>query len=88
MAHVGAGQDVGVDVGGGPARVGVGVAGEGPPPRVEHELVGDGASDPAQDRAHPEHPVLLESAMRRNRSHQSCSTGLVREIQLISTKLS
>ena len=60
VAHVGAGQDVRVDVRGWPSRVGVGVAGEGPPPRVEHKLVGDGASDAPQDRAHPEHPVLLE----------------------------
>ena len=65
VPHVGPGQDVGVDVGGGPARVGVGVAGEGPPPRVEHKLVGDGAGDAPEDRAHPEHPVLLESEEKR-----------------------
>ena len=62
MAHVSAGQDVGVDVRRRPPGVGVGVAGEGPPPRVEHKLVGDGASDAPQDRTHPEHPVLLEPA--------------------------
>ena len=66
VPHVGAGQDVRVDVGGGPVGVGVGVTGEGPPPRVEHKLVGYGAGDAPQDRAHPEHPVLAEPEINQS----------------------